>query len=180
MENQNEEFLDTLSKVDKLYQHAYQDEVISEPTENKEENIDILTILSEVSNSMINKSVDLCVCERELECNCKEECLCDSDDYHIITSKKVILGTNCSYMFDFRFDNKVKLSKKKNLRFFTLNNETNEENPVMDLIRIYENKKLIDEKIKLITNDIQFPTFGDIVVKSEEIFLKLNYLLYEN
>lgn len=195
MEQEDKEILRVLSNMDKIVQHGMTENPMDHDTdlttmENNEDNdneddnnkdsIDIIDFIDEVSSSLLDKNVDICVCERELECKCKDECLCDDDDFHVIQKKQVTLGSNNNLLFEFRFDKKTKLSKKKNLRIFSLNNETEEETPIMDLIRVYEKKKLREEKLFMHQKRIIFPMFDGVSsVKSEEIFFKVNYMMYD-
>jgi hypothetical protein len=154
-----------------------------------EKEIDILNVIDKLSITLLNDEFDLCVCERELECKClsHDDCVCDDDNYHIISGKTVYIGSNCHIFIKFAFNKNVILSKKKNLRFFLLKSPeqspkrfTNEEEiPVMDLIRVYDGKKFT-EKLNLISDEVWFPLFDKSSVKPEEILLKINYSLYEN
>ena len=198
MANNNELPMDILSNSDKLYDR--EDLYNKDIAEKEDKKIDLFELINYLPNIFQDDNLDVCVCERELICKCKDDCICDSDDYHIIHKKTVCIGANSKLLTEFKFEKKVKLSKKKNLRFFTLNRQTEEEIPFMDLIRINEEKKLIDEKVDLLAPgrgevsvvlpaklekvyliqlDLMFPMLDGVSVKSDFINLDINYLLYE-
>ena len=53
-------------------------------TDYNSTNVDIFKIIDNISKIIQDTNVDICVCERELICNCVNNCICDSDNYHII------------------------------------------------------------------------------------------------
>jgi hypothetical protein len=88
-------------------------------------------------------------------------------------------------LFRFQFDDKIKIGRMKSYRFFTLHNNTDEEIPVMDVVKILtkrKKRKVVQEVNTIFPGmkpQITFPVDGDAKVKENEISFGLNYMLYE-
>lgn len=133
------------------------------------------------------KDTQLFACERANTCTCKGECLCDSDQCFNVYDSDLTLGSNNIVLLRFRFKEKVTISRMKSIRFFTLHNETDEEVPVMDILKTVgkRKKRKVVQQVDLKFPGLEmglcprFPVDGDPKVKDNEIYFSMNYMLYE-
>lgn len=183
--NQNE-IHKMVSNVNKLYSSANNLTILA--NEEDESNLDIIQFLNDLSDTISNPSVDLCICERQNVCNCKNECICDNDFYYTTKSRKCSIASNCMYLIDLTCIDNIILSNKTNIRLFTLNNITLEEMPILDIVRTYDpkdknKKKLLSTDIHILKTEkypsIIIPLFDGLSIKETDMFIKFNYMLYK-
>lgn len=174
-----------LSNVNKLYSSANN---LVKLNEVDESNIDIIQFLNELSDIISNPNVDLCICERQNVCNCKNECICDNDFYYTASSRKCSIASNCMFLIDITCINNIILSNKTNIRLFTLNSKTLEEIPILDIVRTYDpkdknKKKLLSVDINILKTEkfprITIPLLDGLSIKETDMFIKFNYMLYK-
>jgi len=150
--------------------------------------IDIFKELASLQNSLRDEKVDLCFCERENVCQCisSEVCECDGDDYHTVSDLEIIEGSNTNIIFEFLTLHNVVIPRLKNVRFFTLDKQTDDESWVMDLIKVVEKrkKKKVISKYFLKTKKhdaegyIQYEIFDVPQLSGKRMQIKINYLQY--
>lgn len=134
---------------------------------------DPIIYLSHIED-FLNKSYNkMYICERNLKCTCKKKCMCDSDIYHPILSYSMMIGSNCNYICSFMLPFDIKLSSKKILRCFTLDDKTDIETPIIDIIR--PNKIIF-----LLNGSISFSIDDTISIKNSELIFKFDYMSFSN
>ncbi len=147
---------------------------------------DIFTIMAQLQDVMKDGERDLCVCERNSVCNCKGECWCDEDDFYTVKSFSIDMGSNCNALFDIELNSsEKKISKNKNIRFFTLHKKTDEEQSVMEIKKTFKKKnkrKVVDQ----INMEFQFKNpkvlielYDDIKVGEGTLSFILQYMNYQ-
>jgi hypothetical protein len=156
------------------------------PEETGETNtFDSIQYVYKAFDRMKAPQTQLFVCERQNECTCKGDCLCDSDQCYQVSSSDLVLGSNNMILFRFQFGEKAALSRMKSYRFFTLHDKTDEEVPVMDLMKVLckrKKRKVVKEVNTVfpgLSPEVHFPVDGDPKVKENEIYFGFNYMLYE-
>jgi hypothetical protein len=188
---EQEDIAKLLTKVDKYYLHAnsasapdlsnIHKEEEKEETKIKELNIHIERFLEVLIDKLLNKDHLICFCEREIICNCKDttSCSCDNDDYYTSKFTRSDFGSNCNFLIEVTTDSKIKLNSKKNIRFFSLN-KNNEEDALFDIIRSYDkdNNKLLELVIFSKDNNVTIPLFEGIAIQETNLVIKFNYMLY--
>lgn len=158
------------------------DDASSEP-------IDIFRELALLKDVLRNTTTDLCFCERENVCLCKDcnECECDAEDYYTVCGMEVIEGSNSNMTFEFSTSSAVDIARLKNVRFFTLDKETDDEEWVMDLVKSIEKrkKKKVVCKYSLKTKSwcsgsgyIHYEIFDIPHLRGKRIQIKIDYLQY--
>ena len=158
------------------YQKAFPQEKEEEPNM-----FDSVQFLYDMLELLQDSNTNLYVCERKNSCKCKYECLCDSDTYYSIRDMTMDIASNHCCIFQFYSSEKLKLSKKTNLRFFTLNNLTDEELPLIDIIYVFGKKKKLENlyvKFLGIEDNITFDIFDTIKLSENEIQFNFDYLGY--
>jgi len=187
--------LEIQSRLDRYCAIFYEDEECYKNPQNHDElqkEIDIFKELALLQDSLKDKKVDLCFCERENICNCvsETECECDGEDYYTVSDVEIIQGSNSNMIFEFTTLNDVSISRLKNVRFFTLDKETDDERWVMDLVKIIEKRKkkkvvskyfLKTKKRYLLDNSdgyIQYEIFDVPHLRGKRIQIKIDYLQY--
>jgi len=159
------------------------DDTSSEPP------IDIFRELALLKDVLRNTTTDLCFCERENVCRCKDcnECDCDAEDYYTVCGMEIIEGSNSNMTFEFSTPSTVDIARLKNVRFFTLDKETDDEEWVMDLIKSVEKrkKKKVVCKYSLKTKSwcsgsgyIHYEIFDIPHLRGKRIQIKIDYLQY--
>lgn len=85
-----------------------------------------------------DRQINLFACERNNDvCVCKDGyCTCDSDDYSAVLKTELIHTSNNTLNVRMSFDHSFKTSQMKNVRVFSLHEHTDEEIPVMDVIKV--------------------------------------------
>lgn len=156
------------------------------PEETDETNtFDSIQYVYKAFDRMKRPQTQLFACERQNTCTCKGECLCDADQCFQVIASELVLGSNNVVLFRFRFQDKVSMGNMKNYRFFTLNDKTDEEIPVMDILKTLckRKKRKVVQEVKVVfpglTPDVTFPVDGDPKIKDNEIYFSTNYMMYE-
>lgn len=180
----NTKYLNTLSRVDQCYQHAYSGKGVptSDCEETEEEkgdahNKDILTIITFLKAKILDAK-ELCLCERQRECKCKNDCNCDNDNFFEIIDRKFEWMTDNTVLITLRVNENVKLSKKMNLRIFSLDDK-DDEVTIFDVVRVIVKKKLKSEHVHLLEENITIPLMEGFKMRDGEIMLRMSYMLYE-
>nr|QBK92097.1 MAG: hypothetical protein LCPAC304_04440 [Pithovirus LCPAC304] len=151
--------------------------------------IDIFKELALLQDCLQNQNVDLCFCERENVCRCNncDECVCDGEEYYTVSEVDVIEGSNSNMIFEFSMLSAVTISRLKNVRFFTLDKETDNEMWIMDLVKTIEKrkKKKVVSKYFLKTKSwctgdgyIHYEIFDVPHLRGKRIQIKIDYLQY--
>lgn len=150
--------------------------------------IDIFKEVASLRDSLTDKNVDLCFCERENVCNCKSQdvCSCDNEDFYTVSEVEIIDGSNSNIIFEFLMMENVSISRLKNVRFFSLDKRTDEETWIMDLLKTIEKrkKKKVVSKYFLKThshNDnsyIEYEIFDTPHLNGKRMQIKIDYLQY--
>jgi hypothetical protein len=147
---------------------------------------DSIQYVYEAFDRMKADDTKLFACERNNICECSnhESCICDSDDCYQVNDMDLILGSNNNIIFKFRFGEKVSIGQLKNIRFFTLHNKTDEECPVLDLMKeiCKRKKRRVVKEVTMMfpcmKEDVKFPVDGNPKIRDNEIYFSLNYMNY--
>lgn len=111
---------------------------------NKTNIIDRMVSVNSAFDSLafIMKFVDYCntvelfICERQQQCECKDECWCNSEKYVRVRNLIIDEGSNCNGIMQLIFQKRIRFSKKMYKRVFTID-KNGEEIPLCD-IRMYD------------------------------------------
>ena len=166
--------------------------VVDEETDTSGEfSIDIFKELALLQDSLKNQKADLCFCERENICCCVSsfECECDVEDFHMVSGVEIIEGSNSNLIFEFLTLERVAIPRLKNVRFFALDKETDDETWIMDLLKVVEKrkkKKVVSKyflKTKTRCNEdepkyIHYEIFDVPHLQGKRIQIKIDYLQY--
>ena len=156
----------------------------------KTSRLPIDVILLEIQEVLRCASRPLFVCERETRCACADakQCVCDSDDYFPVLSSKSDVGSNCNFTVEFHFERDLKLSRKKNLRFFYLDEKHDDhEVPVVDVVRMSTGKvrddDIADTHVRFFCASqaqphIEFPLREGVTIGKQCVHFQFNYLAY--
>jgi hypothetical protein len=153
--------------------------------EGETNTFDSIQYVYQAFDRMKATQTQLYVCERQNTCTCQKECLCDSDECFRVLSSDLVLGSNNMILFRFHFAKKINLGRMKNYRFFTLHDKTDEEVPVMDILKSLGKRKKrkvvkeVNTTFPGMTPQVLFPVDGVPRVKENEIYFGFNYMLYE-
>lgn len=125
----------------------------------------------------------LYVCERNTVCLCKNlnECNCDADDYSEVLSVELIHASNNTMIIRMGFHHAFKTSQMKNMRFFTLNESTDEETPVMDVlktVRKNSGKRKYVESSMVRIGDKSYDVEGNPRVYRGDCSIRVNYMYW--
>lgn len=195
LHKQHEEIQERLDRYCNLFLDDQEDEKDTDTDSTSVEisNIDIFKELACLRDSLTDKTVDLCFCERENTCHCSSEemCECDGEDFYTVSQVDIIDGSNSNVIFEFLTLEDVSLPRLKNVRFFTLDKETDEEKWVMDLRKTIEKrkkKKVVSEYFlkthsrsnvdNTDTNYIEYEIFDIPHLRGKRIEIKIDYLQY--
>ncbi len=119
------------------------------------------------------------VCERNVVCPCEPSalCCCDSDVFYSPIGFTWSATSNHQILCQFWFEERLKLNRSKNLRFFTLNED--KETAVLDVVRKHKR----DVRIEFPT--LQPPriafhvTDRRIRINKQSIEFALDYMMYD-
>ena len=145
---------------------------------------DSMSYIYQACDIIQEKDTKLYICERELKCKCKKECICDSDNYFKILKFELTEHSNNMISFRFLFENDIVMNKRKNFRLFTLHDNTQEEKPVIDIVKNTDNSRISETNIifpcmcEAPNKIVKFPVDGNICVKYHEIYFSINHMLY--
>lgn len=190
LEQQHQEIQDRLDRYCDLFLGIKEDEKDTEMELVTEPIIDIFKELACLRDTLTDSKIDLCFCERENSCQCasEEKCECDGEDFYTVSEVKIIEGSNSNLILEFLTLEDVSISRLKNVRFFTLDKETDDENWIMDLIKTIEKRKkkkvvcqyFLETKCRDHSNDrhIQYEIFDIPHLRGKRIQIKIDYLQY--
>lgn len=195
LHEQHKEIQNRLDRYCNLFLDNQEDVKQTDEESFETSNIDIFEELACLRDSLTDKKVDLCFCERENVCQCSSEeiCDCDGENFYTVSQVDIIDGSNSNIIFDFSTLENVTIPRLKNVRFFTLDKETDEEKWIMDLRKIIEKrkkKKVVSEyflKTRSYSNlpatntdrkYIEYEIFDVPHLDGKRIEIKIDYLQY--
>jgi len=152
---------------------------LREETETEPSQFDSLTHLYGVFDRL--STANLYVCERKNVCLCKGDCMCDSDNYSKVLSTELINASNNTLIIRFGFHNEFKTSQMQGIRFFTLDEKTDEEAPVVDICKSVKKdskKRRYVDTACMVVDGKTYDIDGNPRINRGDLCVSVNYMYW--
>ena len=168
MEEEHEDIL----KITKRYSECFH------IGEEKISNFDAIMYLESLHDNLLNlvKENKLCICLSEAVCKCNKECFCMDQNFFEVKEVKMELASNCQYYIELTTNNtniSVPSKNKKTINVFSLDDKTQEEHIIIQVIKIIQQIYIHDSKSICFEMDESNITF-----KNGKLSILFNYMNY--